>query len=113
MVDFANSTQKREWFFKENPEKLKSALILKTRTLRAKIAEYFKLQQLSKETSEEKSTQYEILFKNEEKLLTHFTDLLTLQIKVLRFENSECLATAMAYLQRFYLHESIFVNDPQ
>ena len=50
----------------------------------------------------------------EEKLLAHFNDLLmTKGIEVLKSSNAECIATAMAYLQRFYLHHSLFTFDPQ
>ena len=38
---------------------------------------------------------------------------MTKGIQVLSSDNAECIATAMAYLQRFYLHQSLFTHDPQ
>jgi len=43
MVNFANSTQKRAWFFKDDPSKLQDAFKTKALALRAKIASYYKL----------------------------------------------------------------------
>ena len=45
MVDFANSTQRRAWFFKDEPGRLMEAFKTKTVTLRSKVATYYRLQE--------------------------------------------------------------------
>ena len=79
------------------------------------MAEYFvKDDVLTPQIVEEKSKRYEMPFELEEKMLTHFNELLIEKgMHVLGSANAECLATAMAYLHRFYLHESVFAYDPQ
>ena len=75
MVDFANSTQKRAWFFKDDPSKLQDAFKTKALALRAKIASYYKLQEgLTPETIDANSKRYQMPPDMEEKLLMLFND---------------------------------------
>ena len=75
MVDFANSTQKRAWFFKDDPSILQDVFKTKALALRAKIASYYQLQEgLTPETVEANSRRYQMPPDIEEKLLMHFND---------------------------------------
>ena len=74
MVDFANSTQRRAWFFKDDTEQIRAALVARTYAFRARVAEYFRNQAFNEESVVENSKRYEPNFIAEEMTLAHFVD---------------------------------------
>jgi len=65
------------------------------------------------DTRLDKARNYKIPPEKEEKCLGVLVSEIRNQYQVPRFRNANFICTAMAYFQRFYLSQSIFIHDPQ
>ena len=111
MIDFNASTQCRNWFFKDQPEKLHEIGQLKYQKFQAAVRQHFQMQgQLTAEQIENKLKEFLLKLELEEKVLGTFID--RLAIKSMNFDEN-LLATAMAYFQRYYLNQTLFQQHPE
>ena len=111
MINFADSTHSEFWYFLEHAftaiQEDKRQLTL------VKLAQNLDSEMLKSkgDTREEKAKNYWIKEESEEKILA--TQITRMQDSFARagFKSVKALATAMAFLQRFYLKESVFIYD--